>query len=220
MTSISKRDWTVLAVILIYSFVPTFGGLFRVVELAGGAIVAPVNPRALAAPLPIVLHILGSFVFCIGGALQLLPSVRTKYPAFHRAMGRIVAPAGCLSAATGLWMTVAFVFPPDLQGALLYVSRIGLSLSMMTLIVWSISAVRAGEMRTHRAAMLRAYAIGQGASTQTMLFILALAVLGREVTGPERDVLMVSAWALNLLVAEAFIRRWPSGGFAPARPAR
>ena len=47
MRSVSSREWMFLAVILIYSFVPTFRGLFRIAELLGGAAIIPANSRAL-----------------------------------------------------------------------------------------------------------------------------------------------------------------------------
>ena len=50
--------------------------------------------------------------------------------------------------------------------------------------------------------MLRAYAIGQGASTQAFLGISWIVVAGTEPLGPLRDGLMVFAWVLNLLVAD------------------
>jgi len=55
--------------------------------------------------------------------------------------------------------------------------------------------------------MLRAYAIGQGASTQTALLILAIAVSGVEPLGLVRDLIMVAAWVINLMAAELLIRR-------------
>ena len=76
MIYLRKSEWTILTLIFVYSFVPAFGGLLRVLELAGGPAIIPENARALAAPLPIVAHILSSFLFCIVGALQFLPSIR------------------------------------------------------------------------------------------------------------------------------------------------
>jgi hypothetical protein len=204
--TVSRREWTSLAIILLYSSVPTFGGLFRVIELGGGPALVPENPRALADPLPIVLHILSSFLFCTVGALQFLPSVRRHYPATHRAAGRMIAKAGCVSALTGLWMTLSFEFPHELQGVLLYWVRIALSLSMAGLIVWAVIAIRAGNVPEHGAAMLRAYAIGQGASTQAVLGIGWMVAFGTEPQGQLRDGILVLAWASNLLIAECLIR--------------
>lgn len=54
-------------------------------------------------------------------------------------------------------------------------------------------------------AMVRAYAIGQGASTQTFLSIGWIGVVGTETSGPLRNGLMVFAWVPNGLVAEFVI---------------
>ena len=47
------------------------------------------------------------------------------------------------------------------------IGRIFLGFLMIGFIVWSVIAVRSRKVIQHSAFMLRAYAIGQGASTQT-----------------------------------------------------
>lgn len=207
MKVLSRREWALLATILVYSFIPTFGGLLRVIELAGGPAIVPENPRAVADPLPVVVHILSSFLFCILGALQFLPSIRRNNPAMHRMVGRTVAVVGCISASTGFWMTIHYAFSEELQGVVLYWTRLALSLSMVGLILWAVIAIRSRNILGHGAAMLRAYAIGQGASTQTFLGIGWIVVFGTEALGPLRDGMMVAAWGLNLLIAEILIKR-------------
>ena len=206
MKTVSRREWVLLAIILIYSFVPAVGGLLRIIELGGGPAIVPENPRAIADPLPVVLHILSSFLFCIVGAVQFLPSVRRHYPAMHRVAGRLVAAAGCASALTGLWMTHFFAFPHELQGLSLYSVRIVLSLWMVGLIAWAVIAIRSQNVLGHSAVMLRAYAIGQGASTQTVLGVGWIVASGTEPLGPLRDGMMVFAWGLNMVIAELLIR--------------
>lgn len=205
MKILSKPEWTILTIIIVYSFIPVFGGLLRVLELIGGPAIIPENPRAVAVPFPIVLHILSSFLFCVSGALQFLPNIRRRRPAAHRMNGRIVAIAGCVSAVTGVWMTQFFAFPAELQGKLLYLVRVILGFSMLGLIMWSMIAIQSRNVIRHSSAMLRAYAIGQGASTQTFLGIGWVIVSGMEPSGLFRDGLMVSAWGLNLLAAEILI---------------
>ena len=207
MGFVTRREWAFIAAVVIYSAVPTFGGLFRVAELLGAEATLPENPRATALPLPIALHIVVSFVYCLLGALQFVPSVRRKHINLHRAAGRIVVVSGCVSALTGLWMTHYFTFPKELQGAALYWTRIVLSLSMIGLIVRAVLAARSRNIRRHSADMVRAYAIGQGASTQAFLGIGWLLVAGVEATGMSRDVIMIGAWGVNLLVAELLITR-------------
>lgn len=207
MKFLRKFEWAILALIFVYSFIPAFGGLLRVLEFAGGPAILPENLRALAVPFPIIIHILSSFLFCIVGALQFLPSIRRHHPAAHRAIGRSIAIAGCISAASGLWMTHSYVFPEDLQGNLLYWVRIALGSLMIGFIGCAVIAIRSRNVLQHGASMLRAYAIGQGASTQTILGIGWIIVFGTEPLGPPRDGLMVFAWGLNLLVAEILIWR-------------
>lgn len=205
MNVLTGREWATLVLVVVFSSVPAFGGLVRLVELVGGPSVLPGNPRAIADPWPIILHVLSSFVFCIAGALQFLPSLRLHRPILHRVTGRITVVAGVLSAASGLWMTIVFAFPEALQGSLLFSMRIILGLAMMGLLGWAVVAVKAGSFRKHAASMLRAYAIGQGASTQAFLGIAWIVVFGIEPTGFLRDCFMVFCWVLNLLAAEALI---------------
>jgi len=216
----TRREWAFLAIILVYSFIPTVGGLFRIPELLGGPAVVPVNPRAVIDPVPIVLHILGSFLFCLVGAMQFLPSLRRHRPALHRNLGRVVAAAGSVSALTGLWMTLFYTFPDALQGLLLYWARIALSLAMFGFIVWAVVGIRSRNVIGHRAAMLRAYAIGQGASTQTVLFLMAAAVSGTELLGVPREIMMVLAWGINIACAEILIRRIDAPPMRPAAAAK
>lgn len=208
MKILSRREWTILLFILLYSFIPVFGGLLRILELAGGPAVAPENLRALAAPLPIVLHVLGSSLFCLLGAVQFLPNIRRHRPASHRAIGRATVIAGCVSAATGVWMTHFYALPDALQGNMLYWVRIILGTLMIGLIGWAVIAIKSRNVFQHSASMLRAYAIGQGASTQTFLGLGWIIVSGTEPLGPLRDNMMVFAWGLNLLVAEFLIRKF------------
>jgi len=203
---LTKSEWIVFGVILVYSFIPVIGGLIRVLELAGGPQIAPENPRAMLAPLPITLHILSSALFCVVGAVQFLPSIRRQRPAAHRLIGRVIAVAGCMSALTGLWMTHFYAFPEALKAVALYWVRMVLGTAMIGLIIWAVIAIRSRNVFQHGASMVRAYAIGQGASTQTILGIAWIIAVGSEAMGPLRDGLMIFAWVVNLLGAEIFIR--------------
>ncbi|QAX31037.1 DUF2306 domain-containing protein [Leisingera sp. NJS204] len=215
MKVLRKSEWAILLFIVAYSFLPAFGGLFRVLELAGGPAIIPANQRASAMPFPIILHILSSFLFLLLGATQFLPSIRQTHPTAHRVFGRIVAVAGCLSAGSGMWMTHFYDFPASLQGSLLYWVRITLGLLVIAFILWAVLSIRSCNIFQHSALMLRAYAIGQGASTQAFIGIGWMILYGTEATGPLRDAQLGSAWAINLLIAEALI--WAT--LAPKQPA-
>ena len=211
MLYITHKERMFLTFVIIYSLIPTFGGLLRSIELIGVPAIIPENPRAGAAPIPIILHILSSFIFCIMGVFQFLPSVRHHRISWHRMIGTLVAGSGLLSALTGLWMTITFAFPEALQGTVLFWVRVIVSLSMVGLIVWAVISIRQGQLPSHRAAMIRCFALGQGASTQTFLGIGWMVFGGSEPTGLARDLLMTSAWILNVLIAELLIAKHESG---------
>jgi len=179
-----------------------------VVELAGGPALIPVNPRVLADPVPVLVHVLANLLFCLGGALQFLPGIRRRWPALHRALGRAVLAGGMLSAASGLWMTLFYAFPAELQGLALFGARLMVGTAMIALLAWALWAIGARRVFQHGAAMIRAYALGQGASTQAFLGMAWMACAGTELLGPTRDALMMSAWVINLLAAEVVIGRY------------
>ncbi len=104
-------------------------------------------------------------------------------------------------------MTWFFTFPDALQGSLLFFVRIILGFLMIGLIGWAVVAVRARDFNRHGTLMLRAYAIGQGASTQALLGIGWIVIFGAEPAGLLRDVFMVFCWLLNLVAAEILIHR-------------
>ncbi|GAB5463338.1 DUF2306 domain-containing protein [Hoeflea alexandrii] len=220
MRSLTKSEWVFLAIVVVYSFIPALLALVRIPELLGAPPLVPPNPRAVIAPVPIILHILASSFFCLAGAVQFLPSLRRTRPSFHRSLGRIVVATGSVSALTGLWMTVSYIFPQALQGPLLYWARVFLSLAMFASLVWAVIAIRARNVAGHRAAVLRSYAIGQGASTQTLLLIMAMALTGVEPLGLVRDLIMVSAWGANLVVVELLIRRASAARTSPVAVSR
>ena len=195
------------------SFVPVVAGVVRLSSLAGGATgggVTPENARFMAMPTPVVMHIVCASVFCVLGALQFDSALRQRFPRLHRMAGRVAAPCGIVAALTGLWMTAAYAIPAELQGPLLYGVRMVVGLAMTLAVVVSVRAVLQRRITQHKAWMVRAYALGQGAGTQ-VLILLPVTLLAGAPTFFFRDVLMASAWGLNMAFAEWVIRsRQPS----------
>ena len=195
------------------SFVPVVAGVVRLSSLAGGVNgggPTPANARFMAMPAPVVIHIVCASLFCVLGALQFDSEVRQRFPRLHRITGRVAAPCGIVAALTGLWMTTAYAIPAELQGPLLYGVRIVVGLAMTLAVVVSVRAVLQRRITQHKAWMVRAYALGQGAGTQ-VLILLPVTLLAGAPTFFFRDVLMASAWGLNMAFAEWVIRsRQPS----------
>jgi uncharacterized membrane protein len=210
-------EWLVPAGLIALSLVPVAAGSARLTQLATSAGVTADNVRFFDAPVPIVAHIVGSTVFLVLGALQFAPSLRRRR--WHRVAGRIVAPAGLVSALSALWMTASYQLPAAVTGPGLAAVRIVLGVAMAAAIVAAFVAIRRGDVGTHSAWMTRAYAIGLGAGTQVFTFLPWTLVFG----APDQavhSVLMGAGWVINLAVAEVVIRRRARRGPRRTPPAR
>ncbi|MDF1659701.1 MAG: DUF2306 domain-containing protein [Verrucomicrobiales bacterium] len=206
MPHLTKSEWRVLSGLLFLSLVPCLGGLLRLIDLGAGTSLMPENPRIGAVPLPVVIHLIGSIPFCVLGILQFLPGVRRTYPYWHRKSGRLLVITGLLAAISGLWMTHFYHFPAELQGPLLYWVRIIVGFGMIASLAMGLTSILLAQISAHKAWMLRAYALGQGAGTQALIGI-PWALLYGESTGLTRDTLMTLAWIINLVIAETVIRK-------------
>jgi len=207
MRLFTKAEWVILVLLFSFSFIPVFAGLLRILEISGGPAIIPENPRVTANPFPTVIHILSAFIFCIFGAFQFLSSIHRYTPKWHRVNGGIVASAGIILAISGLWMTHFYPLPIELQGNLLYFVRIVLGTAMIVYISIGLTTVRNKRLVLHYSSMIRAYAIGQGASTQSLLGLAWIVLLRQEPIGLTRDLMMTAAWIINIIIAEWVIRK-------------
>ncbi|CAN5904701.1 DUF2306 domain-containing protein [soil metagenome] len=207
--------WWLPAALIALSAIPVVAGAVRVAGLAGGRTITPDNARYVAMPAPVVLHVIGVSVFCLLGAFQFSTGFRRRRPGWHRRAGRLVAACGLLSASSGLWMTGFYPIPQALQGPILHGVRMAVGTAMMTSIVLAVVFAARGQLARHRAWMIRAYALGQGAGTQ-LLILGPWVLVAREPSGVLRDLLMSLAWGINVFAAEWIIRR--SARNEPRRP--
>jgi uncharacterized membrane protein len=203
-----SAGWLVPAALLLLSAIPLISGALRLTQLAGGPEIMPANPRFLASPLPVVLHIVSVTVYSILGAFQFANGFRRRRPGWHRAAGRLLVPTGLLVGLSALWMTL-FYPRADGTGDLLYAFRLLFGSAMVLSIILGFAAIRRRDIIGHRAWMMRGYAIGLGAGTQ-VLTLLA----GELIAGPPGELshalLMGAGWAINLAVAEWVIRKQPA----------
>ncbi len=207
MTNANKTDWKIPLALLAISAIPFAAGIARLAGLAGNQVISSANARFVAAPFPIVLHILSASLFSILGAFQFSSGIRQRSPTWHRVSGRLVVASGIFAAVSGLWMTVTYPIPPELQGGLLYAVRAFVSAAMLLSIYCAVAAITRRDIAAHRAWMIRAYALGQGAGMQVVVFLPWMLLIGKP-NILQRDVLMSLAWLINLLVAEMAIQRW------------
>ncbi|MCL1872042.1 MAG: DUF2306 domain-containing protein [Promicromonosporaceae bacterium] len=199
------RPWLVPAGLVLLSLVPVAAGAARLGELASDPAVTAANARFVEAPVPVVIHIVSVTVYSLVGAFQFAPELRRRHPRYHRFAGRVLVPAGLLTAASGIWMTLTYDLPakdtPVVDGARLVVGT-----AMAACLVLGVAAILRGDVTHHRAWMARAYALAMGAGTQAV--IIAPFTLATGTEPPVRNtVLMLLAWVLNVAVVEVVLRR-------------
>jgi uncharacterized membrane protein len=202
------RRWPVPAALVVLSAIPLAAGTLRLLQLAGGPALMPADHRFTGFPGALVAHIVGAAVFALVGAFQFLPRLRRR--SWHRRAGRVVAVAGLVVAVSALWLTL-FYAPQPGSGTLLFGFRLVFAPAMVTCLVLGFNAVRRRNIASHRAWMMRAYAIGLGAGTQAFTEGIGEGVFGHSVM--VADLSRVAAWVINIAVAEWAIGR-------PARRAR
>lgn len=207
-TPVSRREWLVTVGLILLALVPVLAGTVRVGQLTVGAASTPVTPenaRFFAAPLPVIVHIVGSSLYALLGAFQFAPRLRLRYPRWHRRAGWLLVPAGLSSSLSGLWMAQFYPWPAG-DGVVLYGMRLGVGFGMTLSLILAVLAVRQRRFPQHGAWMIRAYALGLGAGTQVLTAII-WAVLGGGSGELGRNVVMGGGWLINIIVAEWIIQR-------------
>jgi len=210
MNPATKSEWLIPAGLIALSFIPIVAGTFRVVGIGIGVEITADNARFFAAPLPVVLHIISTVIYCVLGAFQFSPSFRRHKPNWHRVAGRILIPCGLVVALSGLWMTQFYPpvnYPPvNFDGPVLYAIRLLVGSAMALFLCFGIAAIYKRNIPHHQAWMIRSYALGLGAGTQvfTHLPMFLFPSIQGELA---RTLCMGAGWAINLAVAEWLISR-------------
>ena len=121
-------------------------------------------------------HILFATVISIAGALQLIPGVRNRFPAFHRWNGRLFVLAAFTQASTGIYLTLsgrrvvgdATQHVVSVLGAVLIMFCAGVALRY--------AMVR--DFATHRRWALRLFLVASASWFFRLGFFLTLALFG------------------------------------------
>jgi hypothetical protein len=202
-TRSSGRAWLIPAGLIVLSLVPILAGAFRITDLTTGGEITPANERFFSSPIPVIAHILAATIYLVLGSFQFVPRLRRGRPSWHRIAGRILVPAGLIAALTGMWMGVFYPRPEyDM------IVRLVFGAAMAASILLGLHAVLRRDFVTHRAWMIRGYAIGIGAGTQVLTALGWMLVTGDATPdGPTTCALLVAGWLINLAVAETVIRR-------------
>lgn len=204
---VRSTGWVPFALVALV-MIPAAAGSLRLIELAGGPPLIPENTRMTASPVPVVVHIVSAIPYAVLGAFQFSPRFRRRWPAWHRAAGRVLVVLGFATAFSALWMTQFYARQPG-TGELAYIFRLAFGSGMAASIILGFAAIRRADVTRHRAWMTRAYALALGAGTQVFTQGIGNAVFG--VSELTTDLMLGAGWALNLIAAESILRSGSSG---------
>jgi uncharacterized membrane protein len=162
-----------------------------------------------ASPLPVVVHIVSAVPYAVLGAFQFSTRLRLRPPLWHKMTGRLVVVLGLVVALSALWMTRFSARQPG-TGVLAFLFRLAFGSGMAACIVLGLARIRRGDVPALQAWMTRAHARPRRRHPGDRPGHLRQQ-RARPRPRPR------AAWALNLVVAEAVIRR--HRGHRPAPPA-
>ncbi|MTB51445.1 DUF2306 domain-containing protein [Lewinella sp. W8] len=167
------------------------------------------DDRTPAATAGMGLHFAAGGIILVLGCIQLLSSVRERYPAWHRWLGRVYVTAAILTAIGGL----VFIFRKGtIGGTVMNVAFAGYGLLMLVAALQTIRYARAEKFTQHRAWAIRLFALAIGSWLYRMdygfwfLFTDDLGHTG-DFRGPFDYFMDFWFYLPNLLVAEIFIAR-------------
>ncbi len=192
--------------LLALGLIPLAATGVRLFDMGFATAVTPDNARFFASPAPIVMHAAGMGLYMLLGAFQFSPGLRQNFPRWHRLSGRILVVAGLIGTIGGIWMTQTYPSqpsnPPELYGF-----RMTFGLAFILCLLLGLRSIRQRDFASHRAWMMRAYAIGLGAGTTVFTFGLALLLSGGNASDQAFALATAAGWILNLTIAEWLIHR-------------
>lgn len=194
-----RSGWLAISGLVLLSALPVLGGVLRLKDVSAGA----ASALPVTSTVAIVGHIVAMTVFCILGAFQFSPALRSGR-GWHRAAGRALIPAGFIAALSSVWIAVFFRGPSD-ELALAMI-RLVFAVAMTVLLVLGVIAIKRRDFAAHGAWMTRAYAIAVSGGTQALVVALWTIPAG-EVDAYGEASLVAAGFVINSVVAELLIRR-------------
>ena len=159
----------------------------------------PILANAFAHPF-LLIHVVSGVVALLVGPLQFVGRIRSLFPAFHRATGRLFVCACLVGAPSGFILALGTFAGP--------VAGSGFAVQAALTALFTCLGFRAVLQRrfdAHREWMLRAYALVAAAIT-LRLMLPASTMLGYEFVAAYQ-VIAWACWTINLLLVELLIRR-------------
>lgn len=197
------KPLVVLAALYFGTLLTIVLALVQVVQIPMGALPED-SQRLTAAPIWHFMHVLGGAIFGILGPIQFSRVLMRKYGRLHRVMGRVFVAAGAMISMSSLGLLWYF---PGAYSVAISSGRLLFGIALGVALVFAMQAIRKRDFIRHRNWMIRAYAIGIGATAVTMVFFPIYAITGKPPIGLVADIAFLGAWAACIIFAEGLVRR-------------
>jgi uncharacterized membrane protein len=162
------------------------------------------SQRLSAAPVWHFMHVLGGATFGILGPIQFGRVLSRRYGLLHRVMGRVFVAAGAMISLSSLSLLWHF---PDAYSVAISSGRLLFGIALGVALAMAMQAIRKRDFTRHRNWMIRAYAIGMGATAVTMVFFPIYAITGEPPMGLASDIVFLGSWTACVVFAEGLVRR-------------
>lgn len=199
----SVNRFVVPAALLLATAIPVIMAGVRVVQIPQGTTPADVA-HLMTQPLPYWLHAAAGLSFGLIGPVQFGRALAGSYGQLHKLLGRVFVLAGAVLGLSGLQLVATF------HGAstpVLDIARILGGAALLLALVLAIRAIRGRDVPTHRAWMIRAYAVGMGQSLVAVVLFPVYLITGEPPLGLMADLVVVASWVASIAMGEAAIRR-------------
>ncbi len=170
--------------------------------------------RLTATPVWHFIHVLGGATFGILGPIQFGRVLMPRYGRLHRVTGRVFVAAGAMISLSSLGLLWHF---PDAYSVAINSGRLLFGIALGLALVLAMQAIAKRDFIRHRNWMIRAYAIGMGATAVSMVFFPIYLITGEPPMGLVADVAFLGSWVGCIAFAEALVRRmaWKNSLGAP-----
>lgn len=160
----------------------------------------------------VVIHVLLAAIITVGGLLQLIPIIRSKWPAIHRWNGRLYVMTALIMSLSGMFMVITRY--EKVVGGLVGHTAVMINGTLIVLCaVKAFNYARKRKIAKHRIWALRLFIAASGVWLFRVGMMAWLSIHGKPVgfdpvsfTGPFLTALYFSAYILPLFIMEVYLR--------------
>ncbi len=198
-----RKPIAVPLVLFLGTALPILLALVQVVQIPLGALPQD-SARLGVVPVSHFLHVLGGVTFGLLGPVQFGRVLARRYGRVHRVLGRLFVAAGAMIVVSTLSLLWRF---PDTYSVAISGGRLVFGIALGAALVRAMQAIAARDFARHRAWMIRAYAVGMGATAVTMVFFPIFLMTGAPPAGLVADIAFLGAWTACVVGGEVVVRR-------------